>query len=79
MKPWRASPKRARRSGPDVGIAIDLHGRVHRPMAKALLRELEPFHPLFVEEPVLPEHLHCLPQIAAGLAWRHDDGSVAES
>ena len=55
--------------GPDVGIAIDFHGRVHRPMAKVLLREMEPFHPLFVEEPVLPEHLHCLPQIASGLGY----------
>ncbi|MCW2305982.1 galactonate dehydratase [Rhodobium gokarnense] len=55
--------------GPDVGIAIDFHGRVHRPMAKALLRELEPFHPMFVEEPVLPEHLHALPQIASGLGY----------
>ena len=55
--------------GSDIGIAIDFHGRVHRPMAKVLLRELEPFHPLFVEEPVLPEQLHCLPQIAAGLGY----------
>ncbi len=55
--------------GPDVGIAIDFHGRVHRPMAKALLKELEPFHPMFVEEPVLAEQLHCLPQIASGLGY----------
>ncbi|MCB1759901.1 MAG: galactonate dehydratase [Gammaproteobacteria bacterium] len=55
--------------GPEVGIAIDFHGRVHRPMAKALLRELEPYHPMFVEEPVLPEQLHCLPQIANGLGY----------
>lgn len=55
--------------GPDVGIAIDFHGRVHRPMAKVLLRELEPFHPLFVEEPVLPENLHVLPHITAGLSY----------
>ncbi|MGQ9364808.1 galactonate dehydratase [Azospirillum sp. ST 5-10] len=55
--------------GSDVGIAVDFHGRVHRPMAKVLLRELEPFHPLFVEEPVLPEHLHCLPQLTAGLGY----------
>jgi galactonate dehydratase len=55
--------------GAGIGIAIDFHGRVHRPMAKVLLRELEPFHPLFVEEPVLPEHLHCLPQIAGGLSY----------
>ena len=55
--------------GSDIGIAIDFHGRVHRPMAKVLLRELEPFHPLFVEEPVLAEQLHCLPQIAVGLGY----------
>jgi galactonate dehydratase len=43
--------------GPDVGIAVDFHGRVHKPMAKVLLHELEPFHLMFVEEPVLSEHL----------------------
>jgi galactonate dehydratase len=36
---------------------VDFHGRVHKPMAKVLLRELEPFHLMFVEEPVLSEHL----------------------
>ncbi|MGO2241894.1 MAG: galactonate dehydratase [Halomonas sp.] len=55
--------------GPDVGIGIDFHGRVHRPMAKALLRELELFHPMFVEEPVAPEHLPCLKDIAGGLGY----------
>lgn len=55
--------------GRDIGIAIDFHGRVHRPMAKVLLRELEPFHPLFVEEPVLPEHLPSLGDIATGLGY----------
>ncbi|WP_163559130.1 galactonate dehydratase [Halomonas sp. NO4] len=55
--------------GPEVGIAVDFHGRVHRPMAKALLRELEPFHPMFVEEPVLPEHLPALKHIAGGLGY----------
>ncbi|NYZ16821.1 galactonate dehydratase [Azospirillum sp. RWY-5-1] len=55
--------------GPDVGIAIDFHGRVHRPMAKVLLRELEPFHPMFVEEPVLPEHLHTLRSVAGNLGF----------
>jgi galactonate dehydratase len=42
---------------PHTGIAVDFHGRVHKPMAKVLLRELEPFHLMFVEEPVLSEHL----------------------
>jgi galactonate dehydratase len=43
--------------GPDVGIGVDFHGRVHKPMAKVLLRELEPFRPMFIEEPVLPENV----------------------
>jgi galactonate dehydratase len=41
--------------GPDIGIGVDFHGRVHKPMAKVLLRELEPFRLMFVEEPVRSE------------------------
>ncbi|MFE6971608.1 galactonate dehydratase [Isoptericola sp. NPDC057653] len=43
--------------GPDVGIGVDLHGRVHRPMARVLLEALAPYHLMFVEEPVLSEHV----------------------
>ncbi|AKS31032.1 galactonate dehydratase [Mycolicibacterium goodii] len=43
--------------GPDIGIGVDFHGRVHKPMAKVLLRELEPYRLMFVEEPVLSEHV----------------------
>ncbi len=50
--------------GKGVGIGIDFHGRVHRGMAKALVRELEPFHPMFFEEPVLPENNEALAEIA---------------
>lgn len=42
--------------GDAVDFGIDFHGRVSVPMARVLLRELAPFKPLFVEEPVLPEH-----------------------
>lgn len=41
--------------GSSVDFGLDFHGRVSVPMAKVLLRELEPFRPLFVEEPVLAE------------------------
>ena len=41
--------------GNEVDFGIDFHGRVSVPMAKVLLRELEPLRPLFVEEPVLAE------------------------
>ncbi|MGS0465989.1 galactonate dehydratase [Cobetia marina] len=54
--------------GPDVGIGIDFHGRVHRPMAEALLRELGQSHPMFIEEPVAPERLPALKHIAEGIA-----------
>jgi galactonate dehydratase len=50
--------------GPTIGIGIDFHGRVHKPMAKILAKELEPFHPMFIEEPVLPENNEALREIA---------------
>jgi galactonate dehydratase len=50
--------------GPDFGIGIDFHGRVHKPMAKILAKELEPFRPMFIEEPVLPENNEALRDIA---------------
>jgi len=42
--------------GSRVDFGLDFHGRVSVPMAKVLLRELEPYRPLFIEEPVLAEH-----------------------
>ncbi len=42
--------------GPDGDFALDFHGRFTTPMARRIVRELEPLRPLFVEEPVLPEH-----------------------
>lgn len=50
--------------GNNVGIGIDFHGRVHKPMAKVLAKELEPFRPMFIEEPVLPENNEALREIA---------------
>jgi len=41
--------------GPEGDFALDFHGRFTTPMARRALHELEPYHPLFVEEPVLPE------------------------
>lgn len=42
-------------AGPAMDFAMDFHGRFSTAMARRALHELEPFHPLFVEEPVLPE------------------------
>lgn len=47
------------------GIAIDFHGRVHKPMAKVLAKKLEEFDPMFLEEPVLCENMENFKEIAA--------------
>lgn len=50
--------------GNAIEFGIDFHGRVAAPMAKVLLRELEPYRPLFVEEPVLAEQAEYYPRLA---------------
>ena len=50
--------------GHDIEFGIDFHGRVAAPMAKVLLRELEQYRPLFVEEPVLAEQAEYYPRLA---------------
>jgi galactonate dehydratase len=49
--------------GLDVGI--DFHGRVHKPLAKRLVKMLEPSQPLFLEEPVLSEHREAVAELTA--------------
>lgn len=50
--------------GKEIEFGIDFHGRIGAPMAKVMLRELEPFRPLFVEEPVLAEQDECYARLA---------------
>jgi galactonate dehydratase len=50
--------------GKDFGIAVDFHGRIHRAMAKTLVKELDSFRLMFIEEPVLSEHLEALIEVA---------------
>ena len=51
--------------GKYFGIAVDFHGRVHKPMAKVLAKKLEEFDPMFIEEPVLCENMESFKEIAA--------------
>ncbi|WP_101295590.1 galactonate dehydratase [Halegenticoccus soli] len=51
--------------GPEIDVGVDFHGRVTKPMAKRLAAALEPYEPMFLEEPVLPEHNDALSAIAA--------------
>lgn len=46
--------------GPNFGIAVDFHGRVHKGMARILFKELESYRLMFIEEPVLSENLEAL-------------------
>ncbi len=50
--------------GPEMDLAMDFHGRVHAPMAKVLLRELEPLRPLFVEDAVVSTQIDAMSDLA---------------
>lgn len=49
--------------GNDFDIAVDFHGRVHQAMARILVKELEPYRLLFIEEPVLIEQLDVIREL----------------
>jgi galactonate dehydratase len=49
--------------GNELDIAVDFHGRVHAPMARVLIKALEPYSPFFIEEPVLSEHLEAMAEL----------------
>ena len=51
--------------GKYFGIAVDFHGRVHKPMAKILAKKLEEYDLMFIEEPVLCEHMEDFKELAA--------------
>jgi galactonate dehydratase len=51
--------------GPGRDMALDCHGRFTPATARRVLPELAPYRPLFVEEPLLPEHQHALASLVA--------------
>ncbi len=46
--------------GPERDVAVDLHGRFTLATARRLAPLLEPLHPLFIEEPIVPENSHVI-------------------
>ncbi len=50
--------------GHEIEFGLDFHGRVAAPMARVLIKELEPYRPLFIEEPVLAEQAEYYPKLA---------------
>jgi galactonate dehydratase len=50
--------------GDGVDVAIDCHGRLSPAMARVAAKALEPYSPMFLEEPCLPENVDALASIA---------------
>lgn len=50
--------------GPDAELLVEMHGRFTPAAAVAISRELEPYAPSWIEEPVPPENLKALAKVA---------------
>ncbi len=53
-------------TGDDADLAIDFHGAISPQTAKLLIKALEPYQPLFVEEPVNCQNVDVMAEIARG-------------
>ena len=51
--------------GDEAGVAVDFHGRLHRGMAGLVAKRMEPYQPMFIEEPLTPGHEDLLPLLRA--------------
>ena len=51
--------------GDDRDVAVDLHGRFTLADARRVAPLLEPYHPFFLEEPLVPENSHLIAQMVA--------------
>ena len=59
---WVAAVREA--VGSSIQFGVDFHGRVSPAMAVRLARAMEPYQPMFIEEPVLPENVDALATVA---------------
>lgn len=50
--------------GPDTELLVEMHGRFNPATAIEIARELEPFKPSWIEEPIPPENLAALKKVA---------------
>ena len=53
-------------AGPEGDVGIDFHGEISPATAKLLIKELEPLHPFFIEEPVQCQNVDVMAEIARG-------------
>lgn len=52
--------------GPEADIGIDFHGAISPQTAKLLIKVLEPYQPMFIEEPVNCQNVEAMADIARG-------------
>jgi len=52
-----------RAAGKDVDVAADVHTRLDVPSAVRLVRDLEPYHLMWLEEPVPPENIDAMREV----------------
>jgi len=50
--------------GDDIDIGVDCHGRLSPAMAIRMAKALEPYYPMFLEEPCLPENVDTMVTVA---------------
>lgn len=50
--------------GNDVDLCIEIHRRLDPAQAIALGRQLEPFNPMFIEDPIRPDNLDAMARVA---------------
>ena len=53
-------------AGDEADIGIDFHGAISPQTAKLLIKALEPYQPMFVEEPVQCQNVEAMAEIARG-------------
>jgi galactonate dehydratase len=53
-------------AGDEVDIGIDFHGKISPALAKVLIKGLEPYQPMFVEEPINCQDHDLMAEIARG-------------
>jgi galactonate dehydratase len=52
--------------GPEMDIGIDFHGSISPQTAKVLIKELEQYQPMFIEEPCQAQNVDTMVEIAKG-------------
>ena len=50
--------------GPDVDVCVEIHLRMSIPEAITFARELEPFRPFFYEDPITPDSVESMAEVA---------------